>query len=49
VGRAAKERLMDQWALAVFEDFAKDAKKGRFTRRLSRAASGLLNGKGRDS
>lgn len=49
VGRAAKERLVDQWALAVFEDFAKDAKKGRFTRRLSRAASGLLNGKGRDS
>ena len=49
VYQAATEQLVDRRVLAAFEDFARDAKKGRFKRKLSRVAIGLVNRKGRDN
>ena len=49
VSQAAKENLINQQTFGAFENFVKEAKKGRLKRKLTKAASGLLNIKGQDN
>jgi len=42
VNQAAKHKAIDKDIFAEFEDFVKDNKKGRFGRRLTRAANDML-------
>lgn len=49
MSQAAKENLINQQTFGAFENFVKEAKKGRLKRKLTKAASGLLNIKGQDN